>query len=106
MNLSNTGGGGRGSDSGSIIGDVICHGKKKFWTAGGSYHYHHGMAAGENTLDTILCRLLVDSLVKVRKGGDADKGIVDVERLVDRGKFADCDPNGFYTKESFIMNNY
>ena len=46
--------------------------KKKFWTAGGSYHYHHGMAAGENTLDTILCRLLVDSMVKVRKGGDAD----------------------------------
>jgi len=84
MNLSNTGGGGRGSDSGSIIGDVICHGKKKFWTAGGSYHYHHGMAAGENTLDTILCRLLVDSLVKVRKGDDGDKGIVDVNRLVDR----------------------
>jgi len=28
MNLSNTGGGGRGSDKGSIIGDVICHGKK------------------------------------------------------------------------------
>lgn len=28
MNLSNTGGGGRGSDKGSIIGDVINHGKK------------------------------------------------------------------------------
>ena len=85
MNLSSTGGGGRGSDKGSIIGDVICHGKKKFWTAGGSYHYHHGMAAGENTLDTILCRLLVDSMVKVRKGGAADnKGIVNVDKLVDR----------------------
>ena len=68
----------------SIIGDVICHGKKKFWTAGGSYHYHHGMAAGENTLDTILCRLLVDSMVKVRKGGATSKGIVDLNQLVDR----------------------
>ena len=67
----------------SIIGDVICHGKKQFWTAGGSYHYHHGMAAGENTLDTILCRLLLDSMVKVREGG-ANKGIVDVDRMVDR----------------------
>jgi len=84
MNLSSTGGGGRGSDKGSIIGDVICHGKKKFWTAGGSYHYHHGMAAGENTLDTILCRLLVDSMVKVRKGGATSKGIVDLNQLVDR----------------------
>lgn len=29
-----TGGGGRGSDKGSIIGDVICHGKKKYWLKG------------------------------------------------------------------------
>lgn len=34
MNLSNTGGGGRGGDHGSIIGDVICHGKKEFWKKG------------------------------------------------------------------------
>lgn len=40
MNLSNTGGGGRGSDQGSIIGDVINHGKKQFWEKGGNYHYH------------------------------------------------------------------
>ena len=31
MNLSNTGGGGRGSDQGNIVGDVILHGKKQFW---------------------------------------------------------------------------
>ncbi|CAD7922805.1 unnamed protein product [Amoebophrya sp. A120] len=62
MNLSNTGGGGRGSDQGSIIGDVILHGKKKYWTRGGSYHYHHGMEAGDNTLDTILARLLVKTM--------------------------------------------
>ena len=34
MNLSNTGGAGRGSDQGNIVGDVILHGKKKYWTKG------------------------------------------------------------------------
>ena len=42
MSLSNTGGGGRGSYEGSIIGDVINHGKKKFWVRGGDFHYHLG----------------------------------------------------------------
>jgi ADP-ribosyl-[dinitrogen reductase] hydrolase len=51
MNLSNTGGGGRGSDQGSIIGDVINHSKKQFWMAGESNHYHRGLEAGENTLE-------------------------------------------------------
>ena len=58
MNLSNTGGAGRGSDKGSIVGDVILHGKKKYWAGGKSYHYHVGMKAGENTLETHLARLL------------------------------------------------
>ena len=31
MNLSNTSGGGRGSDQANIVGDVILHGKKQFW---------------------------------------------------------------------------
>lgn len=31
MSLSSTGGGGRGSDKGTIIGDVILHGKRKYW---------------------------------------------------------------------------
>ncbi|KAG5188718.1 ADP-ribosylation/Crystallin J1 [Tribonema minus] len=51
MNLSNTGGGGRGSDKGNVVGDVILHGKRKYWLKGGSYHYHHGMRKGQNTLD-------------------------------------------------------
>ena len=62
MNLSNTGGGGRGSDKGSIVGDVILHGKKKYWMKGGSYHYHHGMAAGDNTLEAQLASLLLRGL--------------------------------------------
>lgn len=34
MSLSNTGGGGRGDNKGSIVGDVILHGKKKYWERG------------------------------------------------------------------------
>lgn len=82
MNLSNTGGGnnkqccndihvitetffcagGRGTDKGSIVGDVILHGKKKYWVRGGSFHYHLGLQAGENTLEAQLTRLLVRSM--------------------------------------------
>ena len=47
LNLSNTGGGGRGSDHGDIVGSVILHGKKKYWVRGGSYHYHLGLQAGK-----------------------------------------------------------
>jgi len=38
MSLSNTGGGGRGDNKGSIVGDVILLGKKKYWERGGNYH--------------------------------------------------------------------
>lgn len=63
MNLSNTGGGGRGSDSGSIVGSVILHGKKEFWKKGGNYHYHHGMAPGDNTLDALVSRVLLRGII-------------------------------------------
>ena len=71
MNLSNTGGGGRGSDKGEIIGDVICHGKRQFWLKGGAYHYHHGLKAGEGTLEASLERLLLRSMVT--HGGHFDR---------------------------------
>lgn len=58
MALSNTGGGGRGSDAGTIVGDVILHGKRQFWRRGGNFHYHHGMRPGENTLEASLVRAL------------------------------------------------
>lgn len=64
MNLSSTGGGGRGSDSGEIIGKVINHGKKKYWTARGSYHYHCTLDAGENTLEAQLVRLVCRSITE------------------------------------------
>lgn len=63
MNLSNTGGGGRGSDQGDIVGSVILHGKKKYWLRGGNFHYHLGLDAGENTLEAQLCRLLTQSIL-------------------------------------------
>lgn len=63
MSLSNTGGGGRGSQQGTIIGDVINHGKKQFWGVP-NVHYHQGMQAGENTLNAIIARLLTRSIIK------------------------------------------
>lgn len=56
MNVSNTGGGGRGGFTGDIIGKVIFHGKKKFWARGENWHYHHTLAAGDNTLEPLLMR--------------------------------------------------
>lgn len=87
MNLSNTGGGGRGSDVGDIIGNVINHGKKKYWGRGGNYHYHLGLDAGklsrsfmkriasniccyhkgENTLEAQLTRLLTRTIIEKRE---------------------------------------
>ena len=67
MNLSSTSGGGRGGDDGEIVGSVILHGKKKYWQRGGSYHYHHGMSAGENTLDGLVTDVLLQSMVKSKK---------------------------------------
>ena len=59
LNLSSTSSGGRGSDSGSIIGDVINHGKRQYWLRGGNYHYHCTLQRGENTLEAQLARLLL-----------------------------------------------
>ena len=62
MNLSNTGGGGRGSDKGEIIGSVINHGKKEFWGRGLNFSYHQSLQAGENTLEGQLARLLIRTI--------------------------------------------
>ena len=68
MQLSNTGGAGRGGQQGSIIGDVINHGKKQFWGKP-NMHYHQGMRAGENTLNAIVARLLVRNLIETEGRG-------------------------------------
>lgn len=64
MNKSNTGGGGRGSFDGNIIGEVINHGKKKYWNPDDSHHYHCTLQKGENTLDAQLVRLVIKIIGK------------------------------------------
>ena len=61
MNLHSTSGGGRGGQSGSVVGDVILKGKKSLWGRQG-IHYHHGMPAGENTLNAHCARLMLRHL--------------------------------------------
>ena len=80
MALSNTGGAGRGSNDGDIIGTVINHGKKKYWARGGNFHYHHGLRPGENTLEAQLFRLVARELT-------ASGGAVDVDAL--RGAYVE-----------------
>jgi len=62
MNLSNTGGAGRGSTDGDIIGTVICHGKKRYWERGRSCHYHCTLQAGEGTIEASIVRELYNSM--------------------------------------------
>eukprot|EP00747_Dinoflagellata_sp_TGD_P211044 gnl/TRDRNA2_/TRDRNA2_84248_c0_seq1.p1 gnl/TRDRNA2_/TRDRNA2_84248_c0~~gnl/TRDRNA2_/TRDRNA2_84248_c0_seq1.p1 ORF type:complete len:303 (+),score=46.16 gnl/TRDRNA2_/TRDRNA2_84248_c0_seq1:81-911(+) len=62
MNLSNTGGAGRGGFDGDIVGTVIMHGKKKYWERGVSHHYHCTLEKGENTIETDLVRLCYKSI--------------------------------------------
>ena len=61
MSLHSTGGGGRGGQQASVVGDVILKGKKKFWGQRGM-HYHQGMAAGENTLNAQCARVLLRTI--------------------------------------------
>lgn len=62
MNLSNTGGAGRGGYDGDIIGSVICHGKKRYWERGRSCHYHCTLQAGEGTLEAQITRECYNSI--------------------------------------------
>lgn len=69
LNKSNLSGGGRstttsakGGDKDTIIGHVINHGKQDLWSPSRSIHYHATLAAGENTLEVQLARVLMKSL--------------------------------------------
>ena len=67
MSLHSTRQGGRRlSQSGNarreIVGDVILKGRQKFWGKS-NRHYHHGMQAGENTLNAHCARVLLRTLV-------------------------------------------
>lgn len=45
--------------------------------AGGTYHYHHGLKAGEGTLEASLVRVLVRGMNKKEGGFDADTYLQD-----------------------------
>jgi ADP-ribosylglycohydrolase len=75
MSLHSTERGGRGSqqkcEAGpAIVGGVILRGRRKYWGQT-NRHYHYGMQAGENTLNTHCVRVLIRSLLA--GGGRYDK---------------------------------
>lgn len=61
MHLHSTSAGGRSNQQGNIVGDVILKGRKRLWGQAG-IHYHHGMPAGENTLNAYCARLMLQHL--------------------------------------------
>jgi len=76
MNLSNTGGAGRGGADGDIVGTVINHGKKKYWERGVSCHYHCTLQAGENTIESDITRECYNSIT-------ANGGVLSPPMLID-----------------------
>ena len=67
MNLHSTTSGGRKSKKNTIqaevVGDVILKGKSHLWGIPNG-HYHHGMKAGENTLNAWWAKWLMNSLTR------------------------------------------
>jgi len=59
------------------------HGKKQFWMRGGNYHYHHGMAPGDNTLDAQLTRLLTRTMLEEKSGSPAVVGTLFQQKYID-----------------------
>lgn len=49
--------------SGQVVGDIILKGKAEYW-GGGRTHYHHGLQAGDNTLNACCARLMLRHLVE------------------------------------------
>jgi len=91
MNKSNTAGGGRGSDRGSIIGDVLVPDKKQYWAGGKSYFYHCTLEPGENTLEMELTRLCYKHIIE--SGGAFDQDMMRqqyVNFMVDPKSHNDC----------------
>lgn len=74
MSVSNTGGHGRGGQSGRIVGDVINHGKHDRWGKPG-VHYHEGMQPGENTLNALCARVVTRGMAQ--RGGYSPEGFLE-----------------------------
>jgi len=94
MALSDTGGAGRGSSDGDIIGTVINHGKKKFWQ--GSYHYHCTLPAGGTTLEGEMARLAMRSMTQ-GTGFDLDRMQADyVQFMTKPGSHSDAYASSYH----------
>lgn len=69
LTISATGGSGRSAGMGKskpVIGDVILHDKLKYWTnRDRTVHYHQGMKAGDNTLNTVMALNMLQTMQKV-----------------------------------------
>lgn len=61
MSLANTGGAGRGSHEGEVVGRVILHGRKHLWGQP-HQHYHAGLRGGDNTLNLLCVRVLLRTM--------------------------------------------
>jgi ADP-ribosylglycohydrolase len=61
MSLASTGGAGRGSQEGEVVGTVILHDKKHLWGRP-NRHYHEGLESGDNTLNLLCARVLLRSM--------------------------------------------
>ncbi|MCB1919781.1 MAG: ADP-ribosylglycohydrolase family protein [Candidatus Competibacteraceae bacterium] len=61
MTRASTGRAGRGDQTGDIVGGVILKGKKAFWGRP-HRHYHHGLRAGDNTLNLLCVRVLIRAI--------------------------------------------
>jgi len=61
MPLHSTGQAGRGAQDGEVVGGVILKGKKHLWGRP-RIHYHHGLEAGDNTLNLLCTRVLIRTL--------------------------------------------
>jgi len=47
---------------GEVVGDIILKGKRELW-GGNRTHYHHGLQAGDNTLNAYCARLMIQHLI-------------------------------------------
>lgn len=71
LSLASTGGPGRGSKEGDVIGSIILHDKKHLWGQP-NRHYHHGLRSGDNTLNLLCVRVLLRTMNEARCYNSAD----------------------------------
>lgn len=81
MSLHSTRQGGRQRAQGAgarqeIVGDVILKGKRQYWGQS-NRHYHHGMVAGQNTLNAHCARVLIRALAANTGHYDKNRYIAD-----------------------------